>query len=594
MSEGITRRFFIGGLASASALGGCRAVRMSAGSGLSNGRPNLRFGVVSDIHISLDDRDGCCNTDTLVSALEWFRDQGVDAVMIPGDLADTGLVPEMEAVAAAWFKVFPDDKLPDGRPVERLFVYGNHDWDGWTYFPELLAKHYRDDNAARKDFIGLDQKGCWERIWHEPFSLVGRKEIKGYPFVWAHWTAEHCIGSSLADEKGVQGVANFFGKTAPFDPARPFFYFQHPHLKNTCYGPWAWGHDDGEATRVLSRFPNAIAFSGHSHYSLTDERSIWQGAFTSLGASSLKFTGLPYNEHFPEGYENSSAPKPRRREIDHRKVMPGLDYNTHDGRQGLLVSVFDDYVRFARRDMIGGKSLGDDWVMPLPAAEPMPFAFASRAAAVPAPEFPKGVALDARKSRAQTRRCKGPGDKMVEPVEKDMLALSFPAANAKAGARVLEYRIDIMPEGGETVVKRMLAEGFYLPSDAPKANAACAFSVALDCLPAAAKYHVSVFPVGSLGRVGAPISADFDNTALPLIASAPVLQNAAETSMGVSFAVSADASGWVEYSQHPDMSGAVRVYSGGHGMMDVNGKIALVRLTGPCVSSEPALFPRRC
>ena len=65
-----------------------------------------------------------------------------------------------------------------------------------------------------------------------------------------------------------------------------------------------------------------------------------------------------------------------------------------------------------------------------------------------------------------------------------------------------------------------------------------------------------------------------------LIASAPVLQNAAETSMGVSFAVSADASGWVEYSKSPDMKDAVRAYSGGSGLMEVNGAIALVRLTG--------------
>ena len=49
----------------------------------------------------------------------------------------------------------------------------------------------------------------------------------------------------------------------------------------------AWGHDKGIATKTLSNYPNAIAFSGHSHYSLTDERSIWQGAFTSIGQSSL-------------------------------------------------------------------------------------------------------------------------------------------------------------------------------------------------------------------------------------------------------------------------------------------------------------------
>ena len=65
-----------------------------------------------------------------------------------------------------------------------------------------------------------------------------------------------------------------------------------------------------------------------------------------------------------------------------------------------------------------------------------------------------------------------------------------------------------------------------------------------------------------------------------LIASAPVLQNAAETSMGVSFAVSADASGWVDVSRSPDMRDSVRVFSGGTGLMDVNDKVALVRIRG--------------
>ena len=65
-----------------------------------------------------------------------------------------------------------------------------------------------------------------------------------------------------------------------------------------------------------------------------------------------------------------------------------------------------------------------------------------------------------------------------------------------------------------------------------------------------------------------------------LIASAPVLQNAAETSIGVSFAVSADASGWVEYSTSPDLKNATRAYSGEHGLMTVDDKVALIRVTG--------------
>ncbi|MBE6397520.1 MAG: hypothetical protein E7046_11010 [Lentisphaerae bacterium] len=72
--------------------------------------------------------------------------------------------------------------------------------------------------------------------------------------------------------------------------------------------------------------------------------------------------------------------------------------------------------------------------------------------------------------------------------------------------------------------------------------------------------------VAATGAVGTPrpAVADADETkpVSPLIASAPVLQNAAETTMGVAFAVSADASGWVEISRSPDMSGAQIRYIG--------------------------------
>ena len=81
----------------------------------------------------------------------------------------------------------------------------------------------------------------------------------------------------------------------------------------------------------------------------------------------------------------------------------------------------------------------------------------------------------------------------------------------------------------------------------------------------------------------APKAEEKANAAEPsgkLIVSAPVLQNAAETSMGVMFIVSADASGWVEYSKSPDMKNAKRAYSGGHGLMEVNDRVARIRLRG--------------
>lgn len=79
---------------------------------------------------------------------------------------------------------------------------------------------------------------------------------------------------------------------------------------------------------------------------------------------------------------------------------------------------------------------------------------------------------------------------------------------------------------------------------------------------------------------GAAVPAASAAEPTALIDSEPVLQNAAETSIGVSFAVTADASGWVEIGTRADLADARRVYSGAHGMMEVNDKVARIRITG--------------
>ncbi|MBO7466266.1 MAG: metallophosphoesterase [Bacteroidaceae bacterium] len=66
----------------------------------------------------------------------------------------------------------------------------------------------------------------------------------------------------------------------------------------------------------------------------------------------------------------------------------------------------------------------------------------------------------------------------------------------------------------------------------------------------------------------------------PLITSAPMLQNYAETSMGVAFAVSGLANGFVSYGLKPDLGDAVTVKCGGYRVTDINPHVMLVRLTG--------------
>ena len=76
------------------------------------------------------------------------------------------------------------------------------------------------------------------------------------------------------------------------------------------------------------------------------------------------------------------------------------------------------------------------------------------------------------------------------------------------------------------------------------------------------------------------VKASPDNACSKLISSDPMLQNYAETSMGVAFGVSSLANGYVLVGEQPDLSDAVKVKSGGFRMTEINDKVIQVRLTG--------------
>ena len=65
-----------------------------------------------------------------------------------------------------------------------------------------------------------------------------------------------------------------------------------------------------------------------------------------------------------------------------------------------------------------------------------------------------------------------------------------------------------------------------------------------------------------------------------LIVSAPMLQNYAETSVGVAFAVSDLANGYVLIGEKPDLSDARKVKCGGYRLTELSDKVSQIRVTG--------------
>lgn len=78
-----------------------------------------------------------------------------------------------------------------------------------------------------------------------------------------------------------------------------------------------------------------------------------------------------------------------------------------------------------------------------------------------------------------------------------------------------------------------------------------------------------------------PEGSPEDSTAdIPLIASAPMLQNYAETSVGIAFAVSAMANGFVTIGRRANLSDGQTIKCGGYRTTEISDRVIQVRITG--------------
>jgi predicted phosphodiesterase len=412
------RRGFI---ASAGAFG------LSSSSSALSASLKLRFGVLADIHIKRPNSEV-----TFEHALRWFDAQKVDAVMICGDMADLGLIGELQLVADTWFKVFPKNKRSDGSHVEKLFIYGDHDTG---LRPDVLQRIVKDPDRCVKESIPINnRKAIWESVFREPWEPIQLKTVKGYKFVLYHFTNGKTAVSEPGYGNNAKGLPEFLEKhSEELKGDKPFFYAQHRIMRGTALGPYAWGQDNGYSTQSLSKFPNCVAFCGHGHVMCTDERSIWQGAFTALEVPSLSYlTTQPGREN---GFNLFDWRWNKPKESIPIKQMPRIDAGSESrpvGRQGYLVDIYSDKMVVARRDFINDVFVGPDWVVPLPSINGNKYSHEFRAKNDPAPEFSADAKVNVIHGKGMNRANE----------EVDQITVSFPPAPSTAiTPRAYDYEV---------------------------------------------------------------------------------------------------------------------------------------------------------
>ena len=236
--------------------------------------PVLRFIACSDVHLDgNEEQPNAIRLANLIKDMYKYSElqdyKTVDALMVVGDFAGGGA----ESEYATFNKIIEDNIRPQ---TQVLPVLGNHEFI-----------EYRDYDPT----IGYD---VYKKMISEDVDtdIV----INGY----------HFIGVSY-DNNG----KTFKGKTAWLreklqnatneDPTKPIFVYQHPSPTLTVYGSISWS--DLDIKKVLKEFPQVVDFSGHSHYSPSDPRSVWQGEFTAIGCGSLG--ALMGNLNYIEGDQDA-------------------------------------------------------------------------------------------------------------------------------------------------------------------------------------------------------------------------------------------------------------------------------------------------
>ncbi|MBE6542039.1 MAG: hypothetical protein E7672_06285 [Ruminococcaceae bacterium] len=218
--------------------------------------PVIRFAVTSDVHITehqVEERLALLFEKTYEYAESHESYNKLDGVFVAGDFGHRGYLPVMEK-----FFGIVNAKAKEETVVRA--VLGNHE-----FFEDVPAV----ENLLKAS--GYDSPDA---------HLV----IGGFHFICLSPSFEDGFGNEKKDwlEKEMEIAA-------ADDPTgkKPIFVFQHHPLIDTVLGS---KHEGVENLReVLNNYPQAVDFAGHSHVTVLDPRSVWQGEFTALGTGALNY-----------------------------------------------------------------------------------------------------------------------------------------------------------------------------------------------------------------------------------------------------------------------------------------------------------------
>lgn len=241
--------------------------------------PILQFPVMSDVHICGEPRiiEGVpiCHRNTdenFLKALEDYQQiaPGYKAIAVVGDLTNHGL--------DAQYNKFMEQLFTGSNPgAEKILAIGNHEFFENKYWKRPLLTN-------ELLLIRFVTKLTMDNVFYD-------KWINGYHFITLGSEALSTGNYNVPYISDIQYRWLELKLSLNATANKPIFVFLHQPIKGTVYGTEG-NYADFEGKRlksILRKYPQAIFFSGHSHYDLNHPKTVYQKGFTMVNTSSVSY-----------------------------------------------------------------------------------------------------------------------------------------------------------------------------------------------------------------------------------------------------------------------------------------------------------------
>ncbi|WP_405154467.1 metallophosphoesterase family protein [Paenibacillus sp. FSL K6-0108] len=318
-------------------------------------QPIVSFQVITDTHVR-EQADHIHNRH-LEKALEDIAtySHGSSGIMHVGDVTDRGLQQEYQELQR--ILEAQGDSLPS-----ILYTVGNHDIGAMVWGdPPLnlttmtgqevgevlghstdMGQVEAEDIEKPKESITID--ALWQKRLNDFTAITGMNGsyhdhwINGYHYIFLGTEQPHPKDCDMSAEQ-LQWLEAKLSEQAAAD--QPIFVFLHQPLMDTVAGSmkeqgWYGVNQDAALKDVLSRYPQAILFSGHTHWQLQAQRTMYEGGEqmpTMFNASSVAYLWTDEDEHL-DGSESLHV------DVYHdRVVVKGRDHVTGSWIEGAKYTV---------------------------------------------------------------------------------------------------------------------------------------------------------------------------------------------------------------------------------------------------------------